>query len=233
MKILRTKSFWCVCCLLLICLPIILNILCLTTSPFPIIGDGDIWLNFWGSFLGGIIPVLSAIYVFEKEQQQERNRKEYEIQKEYFESLCRDMGELCSSINVNMFSFLIMNLRDIKESNKIMLEIGIIENKIMNSYNRFSLVYAHEGGSEKNLLLNTYLRHAETIRECVDKIQKSVINQIIKDKISDEYNGSINNVCKTLEDMGDISTEFYTLSEAWKKKEWENLETLRLKYING
>ena len=91
--------------------PVAINYLCLTVFPAPLVGDGKLWLGFWGSYLGGIIAVLSTVYVLYRNHEMEYNRKEYEIQKEYFDSLCVDMGKLCSTIDIDILCFYLMNLK--------------------------------------------------------------------------------------------------------------------------
>lgn len=44
--------------------PVAINYLCLTVFPAPLVGDGKLWLGFWGSYLGGIIAVLSTFMFF-------------------------------------------------------------------------------------------------------------------------------------------------------------------------
>ena len=80
-----------------ILVPIAINYLCLTVFPAPLVGDGKLWLGFWGSYLGGIIAVLSTAYVLYRNHKIDYNRKEYEIQKEYLDMLCVDW-ESCALV---------------------------------------------------------------------------------------------------------------------------------------
>ena len=215
----------------IVVVPIILNFLCLTVFPAPIVGDGKVWLGFWGSYLGGIITVLSTFFVLYKEHFRELNRKEYEIQKEHFESLCTDMGKLCSSINTDTLSFYLLKMKNRQDAISIMPQIGIINKNIRTEYNEFCLKNAHNGGIEKEKLINTFEGYANCISNIIDEIVK---------KEADRQNGIINEIkffetisieCKKLEALGDTTKTLFLIAEEWKKKEWEKMEQLRLQYI--
>lgn len=215
----------------IVIVPIGLNFLCLTVFPAPIVGDGKVWLDFWGTYLGGIITVLSAIYVLYENQKKEREKKEYEIQKEHFESLCKDMGQLCSSINTSMLSFCITNLKKLRDAISITPKIGEIDNEMMKAYNEFCLLHSHDGGEEKNNFLNACQQYEEAIRNSITSVMEAVTdweNGTIQEAI---YDAKIRQICNELEDLGNIGPELFRLAERWKKKEWNKLEELRIRYV--
>ena len=215
-----------------IIVPIIINYVCLIAFPSPVVGDGKLWLGFWGSYLGGIMALLSTIYVLYKEHKLEYNRKDYEIQKDYLNSLCNDMGKLCSAIDVDLLSFYLMNMTNNDNAIDTIKKIGKLEKEINCEYNEFSLKYAHLRGCEGNHLLNTYSHNANFISHQISIIQEAVVNKQIGRISLSEYNSTIRKVCKELENIGDVRSELLNLAEQWKKQEFYITEEKLNKYKN-
>ena len=215
-----------------ICVPIALNFLCLTVFPAPLVGDGKVWLGFWGSYLGGIITVLSTIYVLDRNHNRDCNRKEYEIQKAYFDSLCTDMGKLCSSMDTDILCFYLMNIIKIENSILTIREIGAFEKGINCQYNEFCLKYAHYRGQEGDAFISTFYNNSIAIGNQIFHVQEAVINRQKGDIKDNEYKSAIRSVCTELEKLGDIRKKLLMLAESWKEREWKRTEELRRKFIN-
>ena len=216
-----------------ILVPIAINYLCLTVFPAPLVGDGKLWLGFWGSYLGGIITVLSTVYVLYKNHKMDYNRKEYEIQKKYFDSLCVDMGRLCSTIDMDILCFYLMNLNKTEDAINTMQEIGKLEKNINCEYNEFCLKHAHYRGDEGEELLSTYISYAKLISHDIGIIQETIVNRHLGNVNVSDYNATIKRVCSELQKIGDIRMELLCLAEKWKKREFEKTESKRKKYECG
>lgn len=216
-----------------ILVPIVINYLCLTVSPVPLVGDGKLWLGFWGSYLGGIIAVLSTVYVLYRNHEMEYNRKEYEIQKEYFNSLCIDMGELCSAIDLNILSFYLMSMKRIEDANNTIQEIGKLEKAINCEYNEFCLKYAHYRENEGEKLLSTYHNYSKTISNLLSTIQQVVVDRQNNQVSKSVYDSTISKTCKELMQLGDVRMNLLILAEKWKKREFEITNSKRKKYERG
>lgn len=227
------KSIMLVIIVAIVIVPIVLNYLCLTTTPIPIVGDGKIWIVFWGSYLGGIITVLSTIYVYCKKNEQEKNKKKYEMQKEYFERLCVDLAKLCSSINTDMFAFYFMNMKEEKNAILSIREIGELEKNIKNDYNEFCLKHAHKRGAEGEILLKTFNDIYRSISRQIDIVHEIVAEKLSKHVDMAVYYSTISKVCNDLEVLGDVGGRLYPMAEKWKKREREVMETYRIKYEEG
>ncbi len=230
--IIYRKTFLITLLVAVICVPIVVNIICLTVFPAPIIGNGEKWLGFWGSYLGGVTTVLATIFVLDRNHNREINRKEYEIQKNYFDSLCIDMGKLCSSIDTDTLSFYLMNLRSIVDAVSIFQIISNLESKMNCEYNEFCLKYAHNKMQEKDNLINTYYDYADSISKQISLLQEAIVDRQVGTITENVYNSIISRVCKELENLGDIRTQLFLLANNWKKKEWMILEDYRNKYVN-
>lgn len=213
--------------------PVAINYLCLTVFPAPLVGDGKLWLGFWGSYLGGIIAVLSTVYVLYRNHEMEYNRKEYEIQKEYFDSLCVDMGKLCSTIDIDILCFYLMNLKKTEDAINTMQEIGKLEKNINFVYNEFCLKHAHYRGDEGENLLSTYSSYAKLISHHIGIIQETIVNRHIGIINVSDYNAAIKRACNELQKIGDIRMELLCLADKWKKREYAITEEKRHRYKNG
>lgn len=225
------KSIFFVLIIAIVCIPIALNLICLTTIPLPIIGDGKLWLNFWGSYLGGIIAVMSTMYVLYKNHDREIKRKLYEDKKIFFEKFCEDLGNLCAVINTDQLSYFIMSLKDPKVAIRTITDIGSLEEKIKVAYNVFCMKYAHDGGKEKEDLLNAYYYCMEEILNRVSDIQEAIVDRKLGKIGEEQYNYILSQVCKKLELLGDKPRDLFSLASLWKKKEFYIMEQLRQQYI--
>ena len=227
------KSIMLVIIVAIVIVPIVLNYLCLTTTPIPIVGDGKIWIVFWGSYLGGIMAVLSTMYVLYKNHQRECRRKEYEIQKERLDLLCRDMGKLCSTIDMDILCSHLMNMAKMDDANKMILEIGKLEQNINCEYNEFCLKHAHNRREEGEELINAYKKYSEFISSQISIILTAVIERQTGKITDNNYNSVMSRACKELESLGDIRSKLFGLANKWKEREWYYTENLRDIFING
>lgn len=212
--------------------PIAINYLCLTAFPAPLVGDGKLWLGFWGSYLGGIIAVLSTVYVLYRNHEMEYNRKEYEIQKEYFNSLCDDMGKLCSAIDTSLLSFYLKGMINMNNTKNI-LALSDINQSIICKYNGFCLKYAHWRGKEGEALINAYAMYSNIISKQISIIQEAANEKQTNHIPTELYKSIIDRACKELEICGDVRPELFSLAENWKKSEYRIVEEKRRKYEKG
>lgn len=74
MKVFLKKNWYWL--LLSLLLPIAINYFLLIPAILPIVGDNTIWLMFWGSYLGGLIPSISAfgiLYIQRQDSERQNN----------------------------------------------------------------------------------------------------------------------------------------------------------------
>lgn len=215
--------------LVVICIPILVNFICLTHSPFPIVGDGKIWLGFWGAYLGGIVTVLSAIFIFYMNIGKESRQKDYIIQNQFFNLLCIDMGKLCSAIDVDTLCFLLAKMKFIDNEVEIISRIGALDQSIKITYNEFCLKYSQNRGHEGEALIDSCKHYADAVRDSITVILEA-IEQKDNCQISKiSYTSIIANECNKLKSLGDVTSHLFILAEAWKKREYNHCEMLRKK----
>lgn len=56
--------------LLIMGTPLIINVLMVQPTLFPITGDSSSWLGFWGSYIGAVLTSAIALYILYKQNQQ-------------------------------------------------------------------------------------------------------------------------------------------------------------------
>lgn len=210
-------------------IPILLNIICLTKTPFQIVGDGKLWLNFWGAYIGGVITVYSAYYLFIKERDSDRKRKAYEVENDKYNQWCIDIGKLCEAITVHSLPFHIGNMANQNVADAELVEIGKIEEKMVTEYRCFCYKYKFEKNAQR--LFGFCSSVIGQISACVDELldartdlKKYVINEQM-------YNTKINSVCKKLEGLGDYPDEFNILASEWQVAYKEKVDNLEDEYM--
>lgn len=226
MKI-SSRGFTLALILVLICTPIFVNFICLTHTPFPIVGDGKIWLGFWGAYLGGIVTVLSAILIFYLNIDKESRQKDYEIQDKFFNLLCKDMGKLCSSIDVDILCFYLAKMKFIDDEVEIISRIEALDQRIKVTYNEFCLKYSHHRGLEGGALIDACRNYADAVRDSITVILGAIEKRDNGSISKNLFFSCIANECDKLKSLGDISSHLFVLAAAWKKREYERGEALR------
>lgn len=219
--------------IIFIIMPIVINFLCLSHVPFPIIGNGLSWLAFWGSYLGGGITVFATFLVLQKNHNRDYFKKEYELQEKYFNSLCASMAELCTAINVDQLTYLFLDLNDDAARVQNIRLLGKTIRAIKGTYNKFVLQYAHNGGKAKEDLLGYYESVSNKI-EAVEEILLMAHVNLSTNKINgNEFNEKVNLCLCNLKDLGDVTTQVFLLASKWKRQEWDILERMRKQYLDS
>lgn len=89
----NNKYLICGIAVVLLLIPIIINFLCLTKFPAPLIGNGELWLNFWGVYIGAIITGSIAIYVCYSTINSENKRFEYNQRRQQINQLAKCLAD--------------------------------------------------------------------------------------------------------------------------------------------
>lgn len=111
--------------LLVICVPILINILILLPSCFDFVGEDTDWLSFWGAYIGTVLSSLVAFYVLHKQLDQnhkenEYNRKlqmtvlKYQIKSQWLTELKSKLAAFYTAFSFN----------DVKDIGDMLLEIS-------------------------------------------------------------------------------------------------------------
>lgn len=211
----------------IVIIPISLNYLCLTVFPAPTVGDGKVWLGFWGAYLGGIVTVLSTIFIFYMNIDKESRQNEYVIQNQFFNSLCSDMGKLCSIIDVDVLCFYLAKMKFIDDEVEIISMIGALDQRIKITYNEFCLKYSHYRGLEGGALIDACRHYADAVRDSITVILEAIEKRDNGSISKDNFFSCIANECNKLKSLGDITSHLFILAAAWKKREYECAELLR------
>lgn len=202
-------------------------------TPFPVIGDGLSWLAFWGSYLGGVITVFATILILLKNHNNDYRKKEYELQEKYFNEICISMAELCTTINIDQFTCLLLDLNNKSDRVQNINRIGEAVNTIKGTYNKFALRYAHNGGKAKEDLLGYYQHIARKIEMAEETILTAHVD-LSTNKISQEnFNAQINLTLRDLKALEDVTTQIFLLASVWKRQEWDILEQKRKLFLNS
>lgn len=224
----------------IIFIPVVINFICQTITPIKAIGDSTVWISFFGSYFGGIITSLITLFVLFTTMRKDEEKKEYEIHHEMYVQFCNDIGELCSSINIDRLAFLLATVKMTSYENLsvVFREISSIERDMLNAYNCFFVKYGHLPHNSKDEFVDQYLYYATTIRNNIDNIliaysdiQSNSYGKNIMIAETPHFCEIASNCCKNLELLGDISTDLLKKAMKWKKEIWQKDDFLKSKYI--
>lgn len=213
--------------------PLVINVVCVTVVPYPVVGDGTHWLGFFGSYIGGVMTVLMTMYVIRSEKKKENARKRYENQKEYYEKLCSDMGTLCGVLDLDRFSFLIQRLHETKSLeavNQYVKDLEMIDREVKSSFNTFALRYGNIKFREQKVFLEYCSEVSEKMRDMITKIQDSLVDLQLKKK-NDFFCLQRKDVFQKLGELS-ISIQPIQYAREWKKVEYEKLMNYEKEYVN-
>lgn len=87
--------------LFVIVISFIVNFVCSTLSPIDIVGNGELWVNYFGSLLGGVVSSGAALFVFYKTIVQTKSEKNYEIESARYEKLVGRLSMIIESLDTN------------------------------------------------------------------------------------------------------------------------------------
>ncbi len=225
--------------------PIVVNFICLSTVPCPIIGDGKAWHGFFGSYLGGVVTVLITLYVLYTTIISEKYKREYEMQQEFYYHFCDDLAGFAKVLDYEEIPFILQSLKyaDTKEVVEVRRRICEIDLTIKKMYNAFFLKYGHLQSRAKDEFADVCEKLIDRMRNCFTEVLDLTLRMDEKKKRSrvvcvfackDEFEAEICNLSARLQkDFEPFpSDKIFRLSEQWKKEEWQKVEDCRTMYLN-
>lgn len=221
--------------------PIVINYICLSTVPSPVIGDGVTWLSFFGSYLGGVITALITLYILYKTMKTDKYKKEYEIQKEFYYRFCDDLGELSKVMEYEEIPFILQSLKytDAQGLATIKTRIREIDLQMKSHCNAFILKYEDEESITMceyicvcKQFTNKMRDYITDIFATIDKIESKRSSNphyhVVGDSVEMEII-NVSNKCK--EEFEQFSSDkIFDLADKCKKNEWAKVEELKKKY---
>ena len=218
---------------IILLVPFVINFICLTTTPYVVVGDGKLWLGFFGNYIGGAMPVLMTMWVIRSEKTKEIARKRYENQKSFYDKLCSDMGELCGVLDPDKFSFLIQRLQAIQSPESIdsyVKDLSEMDNKVKSTLNTFILQYGHTTSQEQQSFLSFCYEFSEKMRDEITNIQALSV-----ELQQTENNGDFRSRLKgNIERFGIFLKQEQPIpfAKKWEQVEYTKLNELRENFEN-
>ncbi len=213
--------------------PLCINFVCVLKCPYTIVGDGTDWLGFFGSYIGGAITVLMTMWVIRSENAKEIARKRYENQKEYYDRLCHDIGELCGLLDFDRFSFLLQQLKSVKSGegiNSYIQELLEMDKDVKTTYNTFILRYSRATCQEQSDFLHCSNLFSGNIRDKISSIQ-DVLTDIQKTQDYSNLNSKVQAIINSIRDFL-AKEQPFLIAKKWEKVEYLILNDLKTRYEN-
>ncbi len=175
-SLLRNKWIWFILGVIIL-IPLILNWILDLPALYSIVGDDEVWLSFWGSYIGSIFSSLMAVFILYKQlnqnhEENKTNRKlqltifAYQRQKEWLNK----MREACIK---NVFSY---------DTNEIVEVLNIM---LFDKYKAFSLTKKYLADLAKTDTCVAFLGNENTSFRSVFHSQRKNIfkeySQLIED----------------------------------------------------
>lgn len=225
----------------------IIGILVLITTPWLVkflcigfrVSDGihENWIGFFGSYLGGAFSAIISIYVLYRTLWDSKLKKQLEDEQKNYDELCKDLSELCSSVNIDEFAFLFIRLYDanIHEVNAIIKELHSMETHMRKTYNSFALKYDSKGNYSSKEIMNYYLKVSNYISRCIDEVILIVCANkkalFVCRKINKRnYQNQISKIAKNIEGLGDVTSQLFYYAQKMKCQQEKKLDYIRNKY---
>lgn len=215
----------------IVIIPVIINFLLLTKIPLQYAADAKTWLTFWGSYLGGVIAVCSAYFIFRRQLDVDAKRKEYEVRLAEYNSLSRDLGELCSLMWSGTTFIRLINANELEKVNAE-LSNGIEKGKRLKYELNGFLIKYHPQNDAGVEFVNSCKGFQKYFSEVLTKTclilganantQKKLDNDWLKNfSALEDYQKT----CKKTD-------EIYELAFAWIEKERKMVDKIHIEYLD-
>lgn len=220
---------------------VLVNSICLIPSPIKIVGDGKLWVSFFGSILGGVISAGVALYVFYESIIQSKNEKKFQIEKEKINELRMKLARITESLNTNELvdelGRIGLKLEASQKQNTINHDyidnvIRILEkkeNRICHEANLFELEYGitHEKEPNSVAFYSNYKAEIVRVANAIDGLIKTLYT-LSNIKSTDTEKASacmiINTILESLKNNS--STYILKHSKTWLEAEYKKLNVI-------
>ena len=210
-------------------IPVVINFILLIPFSMAHVADAKTWLEFWGCYLGGIVAVCSAYYIFCRQLDVEAKRKEYEIRLAEYNSLSRDLSELCSSMWTG--TIFISLIKTEPENVSAELYNGIEKGKKLKYELNGFLIKYHPQNEEGAKFVYTckefQKKFCDILKEagfvCAFNTKDDARRSDVLKKMSVVCN--YDTICNETDTLYDYALE-------WNEKERENIDEIRKEYMS-
>lgn len=233
--------------LVIIGIPILVNFICLSSTPFDVVTDEKgsasvLWVNFFGCYLGGVVTALISMFIFYRTLTKDKYEKEYEIKNQHYDQFCKSLSIVATSLDTERLAYILLSIpgSNNHELTTLLKEISEVECKLKDMYNSFMLIYGNERSESKEKFVKVYCEYSETIRKELDIVfeeisrykETSKIIRWIKPNINERLYKTISMSAKRLESLGDVTTHVLNAAQEWKKEKYLSKEAAKTKYTD-
>lgn len=229
---------WFIIGIIVVAIPVVVNFICLKDLSFPIVGDGEQWMGFFGSYFGGIISSGIALLIFFQTLGRTTKERKYNNRKEDINSMTIDLKDVVGALNI---TFLVNKAEEYAQQDidkaPIIKDLNERETLIRNTFNLFRLRYdsKYKRNEKYNAFVNEYRRCSGLIINGLDELKNNmvVLNTSPEDAPAcAQAANAISQLLRQMQEHVDDDTHVFEVANTFIESEFEKLETLD-KELNG
>lgn len=218
-------------------IPIIVNKICLYESPYPIVGGGEHWLVFFGSYLGGVLSSIIAFFIFYGTIQRTIKERKYDNLKSDINALATDLSNVISALNMDFLANLPENFILGGEGLSTIRDVQNKETLIKDSLNYFRLKYDCRYGKflKYEEFVNEYKQVSNQLIDYSNKINKRFCEIKNKEVNNEMYANALDDISilmKYLMNRANENLFVYDKADDFIKSQYKELERLE-NTLNG
>lgn len=217
----------------IVCLPILVNFIVGSKSPFNVIINGEIndWIAFYGNYTGSIITSLISfiiLYATIKSTQREAmiNRKKQDI-----DNLSKHLEEIISIVNFSRLANISLFYKNKFMCENEILNLDSLGDEIIRKNDMVHLFYERE--TKNNLHIKEYIEMFDICANEMNKqikIMVSLIRELNKEELDFARQPHIENISAQINQLKNYTENYtkplYKASQSWLEIEKRLLDNL-------
>ena len=165
-------------------IPIVLNFILSQNTPnnMEVIGGPELWLSFYGSYIGGVFTAIIGFVTIHRSERTNRLQIEISQKIAYIKDLELRLADCISIFDYSRIGVISLYFGDISKYNEVLKEMDAYLNRVTKVTNSWGAIYADSEKKEINEFQNQ-------LANCFDKLTKNfndVSKLIIELKRCDE-----------------------------------------------
>lgn len=195
------------------------------------LGGAEIWLGFWGSYLGGVFTAIIGIITLLYSNRQYHKQIEIEYKKEYVRQLEQSLAESISIFNaskIQTFLFVFNNNGvDSSDAKLYLHEMNEYCEDIQRKLRSFGLLYqdANTTKSEQKAFCELYTNLSQTYVDIISEMQNNIFFLIenTSNALAQQYLASVIKEVERIINTQSHVDDLFKLAQDWLKIEREEL----------
>lgn len=210
-------------------LPVLLNAIIGLNHPHNImvVGDPSTWINFYGSYIGGVLTAIIGFLALLKETKENRRELQVSYQEKVVASLEQTLSQCVSLFDFSRLGIISMYLNDKSKYDAVLHDLDMYYYHVTTTANAWGVLYSGREEKEIQEFQSVYHQCVTDLTHYINKITELIV------QLKNDNKEETENIILRIKEVLDKRNEYHELLQSlfYKARVWLDMERNKLKQL--